>query len=497
MNNVTLISVNFNLRNVNAKGLTPLYVVIYFINENGEKKQLKIPTKIKVLPLLWDGKRQLPIIYSDIIAMSNEKMQQQAKILQYITNIKCTLMRGITYEIDFIKDIIYNKVKKNNLEKSANSFGGLIFNPYISDVNKNRTINNNIKVMKHKNSENESSSSEFATNMIDNAFFSFIKRKEQKETTQNLYKGHIRYWKKWVKETKQPNTIELFTRAKFYAFKQYMEQQQKTTKTINAKCQFISALIGEIAETEQGINFGIVPINFKETKTQKEKKDTLNNDEIAAFYDVKCNNNKEQYYKDVFLLQLATGQRVSDLYELIGGNYSTDVEYINLPTLKCTKGDNVKYAQIEVTKEVVELLNKIRKKQLVKLPKFKKELNFFIKEFARRQNLTRKVSGGKINEKITSHYARHTFITNKLIEGYNAYEVAQMVGNTEQEILRTYAHLTNNDKINNLKKKRDMLQQKKMETSIPKKENKNYMVAYLLPLVLISSLTLNFVELLF
>lgn len=212
---------------------------------------------------------------------------------------------------------------------------------------------------------------------------------------------------------------------------------------------------------------------------------------------MKCNNNKEQYYKDVFLLQLATGQRVSDLYELIGGNYSTDVEYINLPTLKCTKGDNVKYAQIEVTKEVVELVNKIRKKQLVKLPKFKKELNFLIKEFATRQNLTRKVSGGNLNEKITSHYARHTFITRKLIEGYNAYEVAQMVGNTEQEILRTYAHLTNNDKINNLKKKRDMLQQKKLETSTPKKDKKNYMVAYLLPLVLISSLTLNCVELLF
>ena len=41
MEQLTLISVNFNLRDAKAKRETPLYVVIYFITESGQKNNSK------------------------------------------------------------------------------------------------------------------------------------------------------------------------------------------------------------------------------------------------------------------------------------------------------------------------------------------------------------------------------------------------------------------------------------------------------------------------
>ena len=183
----------------------------------------------------------------------------------------------------------------------------------------------------------ETKSNELATTMIDNAFNSFCRKRQQKESTKIDYIKHLKVWKNWINETEQPNTIELFRRAKFYAFKEYLQSNGKSNDNINRKCQLLAALIREISETEQGINNGITPVNFTETKTVKEKKDALKDNEIEALRNVEISNKNEAFCKDVFMLQVATGQRISDIYTLITGNYSTDVEYINLPQKNVAK----------------------------------------------------------------------------------------------------------------------------------------------------------------
>lgn len=495
MEQVTLISLNFNLRDGKAKKETPLYVVIYYYSENGQKKQLKIATNRKVLPLLWDAKKQQPIIYCPSVDLTDEQREKQANLLQYLTYIKCTLIGGTTYDIDNLRHIIYNKVEKNNSEKKSNSFGTLIFNSYISDVNKKKKIyNNNLNMEKNLN-QFETNSSEFATTMVDNAFNSFCRKRQQKESTKIDYMKHMRVWKKWVHETNQPNTIELFTRAKFYAYKEYLQQNGKSNDNINRKCQLLSALIREIAETEQGIINGITPVNFTETKTVKEKKDALRDNEVEALKNLEISNKNEAFCKDVFMLQLATGQRISDIHTLITGNYSTDVEYINLPTKKCSK-----IAQIEVTDDVKYYLNKVRTYSIPSEKCLEQKLNKTIKILAKKANLNRVFEGKILCDNITSHYARHTFITNKLIEGYNAYEVAQMVGNSAKEIQKTYSHLTNENIVNNLKKKREMLKKERMKEvenqKVMNKKNKKKAIqqavmCYVMPLFLIMSLTCN------
>lgn len=495
MEQVTLISVNFNLRDNKAKKETPLYVVIYFYNENGQKKQLKIATNKKVLPLLWDAKKQQPIIYCPSIELTNEQRANQANLLQYITYIKCTLIGGYTYNMDALRQIIYNKVEKNNLEKTTNSFSGLTFNSYIPTVNINSINNIKLNNMNKNLNQFETKSNELATTMIDNAFNSFCQKRQQKESTKIDYIKHLRVWKNWVNETNQPNTIELFKRAKFYAYKQYLQANGKSNDNINRKCQLLAALIREISETEQGIINGITPVNFTETKTVKEKKDALKYNEIEALKNVEISNKNETFCHDVFMLQLATGQRISDIYTLITGDYSTDVEYINLPTKKCSK-----MAQIEVTDDVKYYLNKVRTYSIPSEKCLEQKINKTIKILAKKANLNRVFEGKILCDNITSHYARHTFITNKLIEGYSAEEVAQMVGNSAKEILKTYSHLTNENIINNLKKKREMLKQERMkdvenQQVMNKKRKKQKLqqavMYYVMPLLFVMSLTCN------
>lgn len=66
-----LISVNFNLRQPKSTTPTPLYMVVYYVSE-GVTKQAKISTKRKVLPALWDSRKQQPILTSVHIDLTDK-----------------------------------------------------------------------------------------------------------------------------------------------------------------------------------------------------------------------------------------------------------------------------------------------------------------------------------------------------------------------------------------------------------------------------------------
>ena len=71
-----LISINFNLRSPKAKTATPLYMVVYYVNSEGQTAQAKIPTGKKILPALWDSKRQQPILTSVHIDLTDKQLSE-------------------------------------------------------------------------------------------------------------------------------------------------------------------------------------------------------------------------------------------------------------------------------------------------------------------------------------------------------------------------------------------------------------------------------------
>ena len=54
-------------------------------------------------------------------------------------------------------------------------------------------------------------------------------------------------------------------------------------------------------------------------------------------------------------------------------------------------------------------------------------------------------SGKPLNEVISSHFARHTFVTQRLREGYKYEQVGKMIGDSALMIEKVYGHPTDTD----------------------------------------------------
>ena len=83
-----LISVNFNLRQPKSTTPTPLYMVVYYVDDKGKSVQAKIPTRRKVHPSLWDSKRQQPIMVNKGIDLTDKQLSEQADLYQYIAQVR-------------------------------------------------------------------------------------------------------------------------------------------------------------------------------------------------------------------------------------------------------------------------------------------------------------------------------------------------------------------------------------------------------------------------
>ena len=217
-----------------------------------------------------------------------------------------------------------------------------------------------------------------ATKLISEALKQYTKDRQTKESTANEYEKNVKVFYKWIVETNQRDSAKVLTQSSFNAFVEWMKGANSPHK-VNKVTGVIRQLIKYLAGTQAGSKYNITPVSFVNVKQVKEeKKCELLAEEIEAFRNVKVKNDKEQYYKDVFLLQLLTGQRISDTLKLIKGEYKVQQSQegtpntIILTTIKCTTT-----SYITETKEVTELLEKIRSNKENETEN-KKDIDFYI-----------------------------------------------------------------------------------------------------------------------
>lgn len=414
-----LISVNFNLRSPKAKTVTPLYMVVYYLTSEGKAIQAKIPTGKKILPTLWDSKRQQPIMINKGIVLTDKQLREQAELTAYIAQARILVYQNNFTNFEILKEKI-NLKENNEMSPVTQQFKAAT-----------RTAK--------------------ATKLINEALKQYTKDRKIKETSANQYQKGVKVFYNWIVETNQRDSAKALTQSSFNAFVEWLKSNSNPSK-VNKVASVIRQIIKYIAGSTQGSKYGITPVSYTPIKEVKEeKKCELTKEEIEAFKAVKVKNDKQQYYKDVFLLQLITGQRISDTLKLIKGDYKvqegTPYNTIILTTIKCTTT-----SYITETKEVTELLEKIRSNKENKTENEKdKSLAYYLKKFFTRAKLTRKVpSGEPLNEVISSHFARHTFVTQRLREGYNFAQVGKMIGDSPAMIEKVYGHPTDTDIINSL-----------------------------------------------
>lgn len=415
-----LISVNFNLRQPKAKHPTPLYMVVYYVDDKGMKVQAKIPTGKKVHPSLWDSKRQQPIMINKGIDLTTNQLSEQAEVTAYITNCRILVYSEKNLNFDEIKEKI--NLKENN-EMSP------VTQQFISAKKTPKATKAMEAVLKSINESNKS------------------------ENTKYAYRKNYNKWCEWLRETKQVDSMKALSQLKFNEFKKWLVASGATNAMVNDTCGYIARIIKEIVNGEGAI-YGVKEVTFKKLATTSTNvKCELLEEEIEALKDTKTISEREEFYKNVFLLQLATGQRISDTYTLIKGEYTTQSdgngnEFIIIKNKKCTRGPKVKKSYIPITKEVSDLLQVLQGNELI--PTNDKTLteyvNIEIKELARRAGLNRITPNGKpLHEEISSHYARHTVTTQLSRKGLSSEQIALQLGNSVEMVERVYKHETDSD----------------------------------------------------
>lgn len=414
-----LISINFNLRKPKAKTATPLYMVVYYWDDKGMKVQAKIPTGKKILPTLWDSRKQQPIMINKGIELTNKQLREQAELTAYITQARILAYQNNFSNFEILKEKI-NLKENNEMSPVTQQFKAAT-----------RTAK--------------------ATKLISEALASYTKDRKIKETSAKQYEKLTKVFYQWLVNTNQRDSAKALSQSSFNAFVDYLKSNSNPSK-VNKVASVIRQIIKYIAGTQAGTKYGITPVTFVNVKQVKEeKKCEILKEEIEAFKAVKAKNDKEQYYKDVFCLQLATGQRISDTLKLIKGDYKVqEGTPYNTIILTTIKRNTTSY--IAETKEVAELLEAIRsnKENEVKNKK-DKALAHYLKVLFTRASITRKTPSGKpLNEVISSHFARHTFVTQRLREGYTYEQVGKMIGDSPLMIEKVYGHPSDEDIINSL-----------------------------------------------
>lgn len=416
-----LISVNFNLRKPKSTTPTPLYMVVYYWDDKGMKVQAKVPTGRKVHPSLWDSRKQQPIMVNKGIDLTDKQLSEQADLYQYIAQVRILALSNTFTTFAELKENI--NLTDNDMSVTPQFI--------------------------------QSKKTPKATKMIEEVLTMWEQQGGKSKNTINTYRVDYKKWCKWLVSTNQTDSAKALSQVAFNSFKDWMLNNGESAQNINTKCSTIARIIKELVNSK-GAKYGVKEVTFKTLAViNKKVKCELLKEELEALKQVATQTEKETFSRNVFLLQLATGQRVSDAYTLIKGEYEVlkdgngnGNEFIIIKNKKGTTATNDKKSYIPMTKEVSDLLQTLKGSEL--LPKngdaLKNLVNRNIKVLAERAGLDRITENGKpLFEEISNHYARHTQATRLARNGMTSEQIALQLGNSTEMVERVYTHATDSD----------------------------------------------------
>ena len=272
-------------------------------------------------------------------------------------------------------------------------------------------------------------------------------------------------------------TMKIFSQKGLNRYKEYLIDKMERSKTDGKKRNFgvgqlnrcgaiIALLINRVLVDKED---GIVRVIWNKVddprrEDQKGHFPLLEN-EVTAIENCSGLTPAEEEYRDIFLLQIECGQRVSDLAKILTGKYRVKqgkkFKYIIISTIK----ENIK-AHIPLRPKMRMWMEKVNSHKLITPVKFEKIVNGkgngiynqAIRRIVKKAGLDREIVRinslllevrGPLYEEITNHAARCTFITNMLKKGVSSKQVSKMTGHASEEMInRVYAQLEEDDEIN-------------------------------------------------
>ena len=414
-----------------------------FVGTNIGGKFYRASAQVKVYPSHWDSKQQLAVVSNVQSKQDNRNNKivndQLSKLRRYFSEFIEYICNNDVDDIgETLKLFIYRdmaKKRKLNLKQviaEALEYYHKYVKPSIKDSTKR---------------QNESLLSEFGR---------FVDSLPEKDKTMQIFsqKGLNRYKKYLIDKMERSKTDD--------------KMRNFGVGMLNRCGAIIALLINRVlVEKEDDINPVVWnKVDDPRREDQKGHVPLLDN-EIAAIETCEELTAVEKEYRDIFLLQIECGPRVSDLARILTGEYVIGQVDGCECILLSTKKENVP-AVVDLTPRVRMLMERIKAHKLVDPQEFKEKTegkgnntyNEAIRRIAKKTGLNRvivKIDSNQIEEKrplyevITNHDARCTFITNKIKEGVPPDKLRIMTGHASDEMInRVYAQLTIEDKIRSI-----------------------------------------------
>ena len=432
LNYLKELTLNFNLRKPTSKRPTNVYAVVKVCG-----KQIKIPTTAKINAYLWDSKKQIPMLLD---CMSDAERDNAKHVFSIINSFHTAFIEYYNYLYLNFQEITSDNVRvyfeKNVLSKLI--------------ANKNMAKNGVPNVTRQRK----------ATNALDKALG--IYAKSISDSTLTTYKYNLQNFKDYCAEIKRDSVLMLSKKG-LNEFEAYLKGKGKTINNIRNCLRVVKTLVNEIlAKHPDFKKYGIEEIEIKLPKDKKSegKKVELTDDEITAIKNCEGLTPVQTEYRDLFILECLTGQRVSDIPTLFNPNlYTIEGDYFSF----ITKKEKVA-ALVKRTPEVLEIIDKYKDGfkhiNINSLNLAQSETNA-LKEIAMKAGLNRiityKDNKGETHSEplykmISSHFGRHTFVT-CMARIMSLEEVKYLTGHKDtQSLNKNYLHQTVGDKINILDK---------------------------------------------
>lgn len=427
----------FYLRNSHSTHPCQIYLVASI-----DGKRYRIYTKMKVYASQWDQERQLAVI-------SNVQSKQDNRNNK-IANNYLNKLRG--YFSEFIEYICNNNV--DDIAETLKKF-----------------INRDMAKKKINLVYVAADALEYYHNYV---------KPSIKDSTKRQSESLLSEFGRFVDTLREKDkTMQIFSQRGLNMYKEYLIDKMNKSKDDDSMRNFgvgqlnrcgaiIALLINKVLVPQEKAPSPVVWIKVDDPRREDQMGHIpLLDNEVAAIESCSGLTPVEEEYRDVFLLHLECGQRVSDLAKLLTGNYKVKqgkkYKYIVVSTTK----ENIN-AIIPITPKVTMLMDKIKNHTLVDPKEFEEKTkgkgnntyNEAIRRIAKKAGLDREIVKIDSTQKevrkplyktVSSHDARCTFITNMIKKGVSPERLCRMTGHANDEMIkRVYAQLTVEDEINRI-----------------------------------------------
>ena len=424
---------NFNLRRPRSTKPTPIYYVVYM-----DGIQHYFATGVKVYPSQWDKKKQIAVVSNTQSKLDNQN--------NGIVNSKLNL---------FTQHLLdYKTYLCNNPQDLCKA--GELLNLFF---NKKTIMKQNKK------------GTEILVEALE-YYYDYIAKKPISPNTVRQSEYNLGHYIKYIKEQGISDDAKILTQEALNNYKKYLQDESKNVEngkrgggndSINHKCQIVTLLINKVICCENDfLKYKVSPVKYNvisESREQKEKcRFALTEEEVIAIKGCSGLPHREEIYRDIFVLQIETGQRVSDLIGLLNHQFTKETKEDTTYYILKTKKEKTT-AYIEETPFIKHFFEKYKDGyEDINLKTMEKNgftYNRNIRSIAKKAGLNREVSykdsrGNEhtkmIHEILCSHDARHTFATLKLKDGYDAKIISKMTGHKDEKMVNTiYGHKDNSD----------------------------------------------------